>query len=67
MTDRYVHALRDRYKRPRNTKRWYRCVCGRWWGINKRFLCTCGEPPPSMGMTRAEHEAQVAHRLDKLR
>lgn len=46
---RYVAATRDRRKPPRNRKRWYRCPCGLWWGINKSCLCTCGRRPPTLG------------------
>jgi hypothetical protein len=40
---------RDRRKRPRNAKRWYKCKCGLWWGKNKHFRCYCGELPPPNG------------------
>ena len=46
-SERYVAGTRDRRKPPKNRKRWYRCACGRWHGINKRYRCRCGRLPPS--------------------
>lgn len=57
MSDVYVDTLRDRFKAPRRgRKRWYRCRCGRWWGINKKFLCVCNAYPRSYGATAAQQE-----------
>jgi hypothetical protein len=67
--DRYVIATRDRFERPRDPRRWYRCRCGRWHGINKRYLCHCGAFPPSdpVSAERQEREdrryAQVLENL----
>ena len=44
--DRYVTATRSRTKRPADTRRWYQCACGLWWGKNKHFRCSCGALPP---------------------
>lgn len=58
MTDVYVASHRSRYQRPRrNQDRWYRCRCGRWWGINKKYLCVCNAYPRSYGATTAQQEA----------
>ena len=57
-SDRYVLATGDRRRRPKkkSLKRWYQCVCGRWWGKNKHFRCTCGELPPSFERSAIQQE-----------
>ena len=65
----YVFALRDRRERPRDPKRWYRCRCGRWWGINKSFRCHCNAWPPSNPATaeqQAEDDRRQAVILERL-
>lgn len=52
MSERYITKTAPRTTKPANTKHWYRCVCGRWWGKNKHFRCTCGELPPSFKRRR---------------
>ncbi len=63
--ERYVSFWRGRYAKPkRNIDRWYRCRCGRWWGVNKRFLCTCGKAPPSMPRHRARESERLFRKVE---
>lgn len=56
-SDAYVSGVTDRRKRPHDTKRWYRCRCGRWWGVNKSKLCMCNAPPPRCRVTATQQAA----------
>lgn len=46
-SDQVIATTRSRFDRPPSTKRWYRCRCGRWHGINKKCFCHCGAYPQS--------------------